>query len=226
MQINPPVNHYENEISFNITPDEDEIKRDLNLNENYSEKTFLGHNKNLKNSKEIIYEQNNIVPHLSHINKEKKFYIDSPQKSQKQEENFILQHEAKDLIDKTRRMMENLDVHKFNDYELKRNLTSVDKSFNKNIPSDDYIEEKPSDYKKIIKVDNSPTNQNNFSFNNTNSNVLNQKLLDKIKHIKILEKEIKEKNLTIDKLNSKLDKQTEEIKKLNDKLNVNRYFLK
>ena len=59
----------------------------------------------------------------------------------------------------------------------KENLTSVNKSFNKNIPSDDYIDEKPSNYKRIIKVDNSPTNQNNFSFNNTNSNVLNQKLL-------------------------------------------------
>jgi len=221
VQISPPVNQYENEISFNITPDEDEIKRDLHIYENNSAKKYLA------NSKEYSNENNNKnLQNPTQINKEKKLYVNSLQNSQKQEENFYLQHDAKDLIEKTRRMMENLDVHKFNDYELKRNLTSVDKSFNKNITSDDYIEERPSDFKKIMKLDNSSNTQNIFSFSNTNSNVLNQKLLEKIKHIKLLEKEIKEKNLTIDKLNSKLDKQTEDIKKLNEKLNVYRYFLK
>ena len=221
MQISPPVNQYENEISFNITPDEDEIKRDLHIYENNSAKKYLA------NSKEYSNENNNKnLQNPTQINKEKKLYVNSLQNSQKQEENFYLQHDAKDLIEKTRRMMENLDVQRFNDYELKRNLTSVDKSFNKNITSDDYIEERPSDFKKIMKFDNSSNTQNIFSFSNTNSNVLNQKLLEKIKHIKLLEKEIKEKNLTIDKLNSKLDKQTEDIKKLNEKLNVNRYFLK
>jgi peptidoglycan hydrolase CwlO-like protein len=35
-----------------------------------------------------------------------------------------------------------------------------------------------------------------------------------------MEKEIKDKNSLIEKLNSKLDKQHEDIKKLNEKLNV------
>jgi hypothetical protein len=51
-------------------------------------------------------------------------------------------------------------------------------------------------------------------------NILNQRLLEKIKVIKNLEKESKEKSLVIDKLNAKIDKQHDDIKKLTDKLNV------
>jgi hypothetical protein len=49
---------------------------------------------------------------------------------------------------------------------------------------------------------------------------LNGRLLEKIKIIKNYEKEMKEKNTLVDKLNLRINKQNEEIKKLNDKLNV------
>jgi len=44
--------------------------------------------------------------------------------------------------------------------------------------------------------------------------------LEKIKIIKNIEKELKDKNLTIEKLNIKIDRQHDEINKLNEKLNV------
>lgn len=55
-----------------------------------------------------------------------------------------------------------------------------------------------------------------------NINTLNIRLLEKVKTIKNQEKEIKEKNLIIEKLQIKVDKQKEEIKRLSDKLNVNK----
>ena len=182
------------------------------------------------------------------------------------EENKRIQIEAKELIEKTRRMMENLDdnIQKFDFSEIKKyssankkmkNLMVInEKNENRKLQIEkldangnnisinnlpklapdaqlDYLEEKPFDLMKILRVENAPNpTQNNpnppHSTSNPTLNTLNQKLLEKIKTIKFLEKELKEKNSTIDKLNSKLDKQNEEIKKLNEKLTVKFLSLK
>jgi hypothetical protein len=198
-----------------------------------------------KDSKETIYE--NVNMHM---------YDD--------EENKRIQIEAKELIEKTRRMMENLDdnIHKFHSSEIKNYssanknmknpMVGIEKNENRklqiqksdtnnlsinnfpNFTTDsqfDYLEEKPFDIMKIMKIENPSNTAQNISYSpnstsNTNLNTLNKKLLEKIKTIKFLEKEVKEKNSTIDKLNSKLDKQNEEIKKLNEKLTVKFLSLK
>ncbi len=54
---------------------------------------------------------------------------------------------------------------------------------------------------------------------------MNIKLLEKIKICKNQEKELKEKNDFIGKLQIKIDKQKDEIKKLTEKLNVEIIFL-
>jgi hypothetical protein len=59
-----------------------------------------------------------------------------------------------------------------------------------------------------------------LGLNSNTFNTLNGRLLEKIKIIKNYEKEMKEKNTLVDKLNLRINKQNEEIKKLNDKLNV------
>lgn len=78
----------------------------------------------------------------------------------------------------------------------------------------DLNEEKPIEPPKLIRIekdDNNPNTKLNF-------NSLNQRLLEKIKVIKNYEKELKDKNTIIDRLSLKLDKQKEEITKLNEKL--------
>ena len=94
------------------------------------------------------------------------------------------------------------------------------------------IEESPADLSTIRKIgimddkhftkENQTSNMNNSLINNSpyNINTINQRLLEKIKIIKNLEKELKEKTSVIQKLNSKLDKQNLEIIKLNEKLNI------
>ena len=54
-----------------------------------------------------------------------------------------------------------------------------------------------------------------------NTNAINQRLLEKIKTIKNMEKEQKEKNQTIETLRNKVEKQKEEIVRLNELLLVN-----
>jgi hypothetical protein len=284
------LNSNDYEISFNLTPDEDEIKKDL-INENNNPHF------NMKIKSSGVKKEGDKKFKNGSTKFQNNIYVQNTNSDSG--ENSKLQLEAKDLIEKTRRMMENLDVHRYNETEIKKNLISVhDKhSFSiKNVPypnedrsdkhnytdpsssnknkilnskqfynsndpikntqnilpnENDYTftEEKPKDLNKIIKIENSTNNFQNFqsinslhtfnsnsssiphkdfnnNYDNNTNNILNQKLLEKIKQIKILEKELKEKNTTIDKLNSKLGKQNEEIKKLNDKLNVNFIFLK
>jgi hypothetical protein len=83
-----------------------------------------------------------------------------------------------------------------------------------------FCEEKPAD----LSVKREEFNQNNTQ--NKNTSLLNQKLLEKIKIIKTLEKDVKDKNAMINGLNNKIDKQADEIKKLNEKLNVFYNFIK
>ncbi len=179
----------------------------------------------MNNNKEINMEDNYIYTFESNFNK---FYLDNELNNQDLEhENIKIQNEAKELIEKTRRMMETIDAHKFNsDLNTinKPPFTSISNpSATARSKFSDYFEEKPFDYTKIAKIEKEDNKSKIKSFNldcNTNLNLLNQRLLEKIKIIKNLEKEIKDKNNFIEKLNSKIDKQHDEIKKLNDKLNV------
>ena len=101
-------------------------------------------------------------------------------------------------------------------------------------------EEKPCDISKINKVANTSINNtlnNNFTENSLllNNNIdesfksnysngnlyhnssMNQRLLEKIKLIKVLETDLKEKNSLIDKLNNKIEKQNVELSRLKSK---------
>ena len=109
-------------------------------------------------------------------------------------ESMKIQIEAKELIEKTKKMMEGIDTQRKSCYS--------------------FTEEKQNDICKIIKNEGS----NIIKIDNINS--LNKRLLEKIKIIKNLEKEVKDKNATIDRLNSKIIKQKEDITRLNDKINV------
>lgn len=117
----------ENEISFNITPDEEEIKKDIKSEEN----------------------------------------------SELENQNIKIQNEAKELIEKTRRMMETLDAHKFSDgnnfenvniynkkiannsnFETINNPNSSDNKFHTSRGGvNEYAEEKPFDPAKILKIE-------------------------------------------------------------------------
>jgi hypothetical protein len=93
--------------------------------------------------------------------------------------------------------------------------------------SESHQEEKPFDpvCLPITEVNKSKTNL--FSVlpsQTTNMNNLNERLLEKIKIIKNYEKEIKDKNILMEKLQIKVDKQQAEIKKLKEKLIVNFIF--
>ncbi len=102
------------------------------------------------------------------------------------------------------------------------------------------VEEKPFDINKVNPIINSSNNHtlnnniisensiliNNvdesFKSNYSNGNLhinqsMNSRLLEKIKSIKILEKELKEKNVIIENLNSKIEKQKNFIQKLSEK---------
>jgi hypothetical protein len=180
----------EPEISFNITPDEDEIKCNL-VTDNY-------------NHFEEDYEM----------------------------ENNKIQKEAKELIMKTRKMMETIDAHRYSSIgggdEILTNFESYRGGDLKELSQPqynsagkaehtDFQEEKPYDPSMIKKSEKK--SEINSRTNNNNS-ILNQRLLEKIKIIKTLEKDLKDKNSLIDRLNLKIDKQGMEINKLNERLNV------
>lgn len=129
-----------------------------------------------------------------------------------EKENDKAQFEAKKLIEMTRRVMESMEVNK-NNKENSICNTSI------NLNSNEYFEEKPIDPNKILKIEKDELK--NIVQNNS---IQNSRVLEKIKIIKNLEKEIKEKNLLIERLNLKIDKQHEDYKKLLEKFNVN-YFL-
>jgi hypothetical protein len=97
-----------------------------------------------------------------------------------------------------------------------------------------YAEEKPIDSSKIIKTEkdefvkcgfkngltNSNLSSNNLMNVNVNVNSLNQRLLEKIRIIKQMEKQLKDKEILVERLNTKIDKQKEEITNLNEKLKL------
>jgi chromosome segregation protein len=127
----------------------------------------------------------------------------------------IIKKEARQLIAKTRHLMENLEINKLKQnsfYEFSGYNPGVTKIFSgiKRCNSSSPIKKKSE--KNL-----------NEELNNTNSesNTL-KRLLEKTKHCKVLEKTLKEKITLIDKLHNKLEKKNEIITKLNDDLLVER----
>ena len=109
--------------------------------------------------------------------------------------------------------METIDAHKFsselntiNKVNTKTALPAFTNEFaTARSKFSDYSEEKPFDHTKISKIEKDDNKSKNkilfYSLDyNTNLNLLNQRLLEKIKIIKNLEKEIRDKNNLIEKL--------------------------
>jgi hypothetical protein len=108
-----------------------------------------------------------------------------------EEENKQLQSNAKDLVAKTKRMMEEMGTDKY-----------LSLSRSKSPKSDE------DDGKMLIQ---------SCSHRNPNLDILmSQRLVDKSKRVMELEREVKEKNHIIEKLQAKLEKKNEEVNRLNE----------
>lgn len=152
------------------------------------------------------------------------------------EENLRIQSEAKELIKKTRNMMENLDMNKVKSFSKspthKKFSVSFD-SWNKKILEEENIENNKkknflnNSLRSCSNKDNNLENEiymkNHLSVNIDN---MTKKIINLTKINKNMEKELKDKNALIKKLNEKLDKKSEEIWKLNDLVSVKKNFLK
>ena len=74
-----------------------------------------------------------------------------------EKDNFKIQNEAKELIEKTRRMMVSLDAHKLENNE------NLNLSYSTNLNSNnEYYEEKPVDSGKILKIEKNDSNNSKF----------------------------------------------------------------
>ena len=88
-----------------------------------------------------------------------KFQIDE-EDDNLEKENGKIQSEAKELIEKTRRMMESLDAHKMSNREsITINSSAVSSSMN--LYNSEYFEEKPIDSTRIIKIEKDEVNRSN-----------------------------------------------------------------
>jgi len=237
------------EISFNITPEEDELKRSINSSK-----------KNTNNPSNITSPLSKLCSHSGNSN------LDI---SELEKANIENQKQIESLLEKTKSFLDKRDTtnkpnssngedngifvkipcnslkpNRVNNNTNEKSSTNISAITDKHKSSksiEDYsaldnnynVEESPHDMtgiKKIGMIDEKLLSKENLTSNNSslinnsssciNINSINQRLLEKIKIIKNLEKELKEKNNTIQKLNSKLDKQKEEIIKLNEKLNT------
>jgi hypothetical protein len=123
-----------------------------------------------------------------------------------EEENLKLQNEAKHLISKTKRIMEDMGTS---------NYLSLSRSKSPKSPR----------LRASIGSPNSSFDEKTFvqscSHRNASLDLLmSQRLIDKSKRVKELEKELKEKNYLIEKLQAKLEGKTTEVIRLNECLMV------
>jgi hypothetical protein len=141
-----------NEISFNITPDEDEIKNEIRR----MAKESVVDEANYRNNFNIVDNDGN------KSNEDNYEYEDMeiPQTREFEKENVKIQNEAKELIEKTRRMMETIDAHKLNDNKISNVKTYSNTS--RNNMNNEYIEEKPFESLKIIKMEKEDINKSNI----------------------------------------------------------------
>lgn len=160
-------NDTDRSLSFNVTPEEEDIKRNL-LTIDICEGKYI-------------------------------FILDKPLINNIEKESMKYRNEAERLIQNTKKMMESFEINKSEILSTKR----VTESSYFNTIYDD----KPLETKSVISE-------------KVTSSKVNDRLLEKVKIIKSLEKELKEKNALIDRLNNKLYKQNDDINKLKEKLNV------
>jgi chromosome segregation ATPase len=163
--------------------------------------------------------------------------FNNPQNSENFEfDNLKIQKEAIELIAKTKKIMENLDTEgKLNFIDNKNysiqgrqlngpNISpSLKSSRAKKKSSSPPIKSLNKTYTQIHVANQNLDDENYLkSYNNSNMNSLQQRLLEKIKESKSLEKELKDKNSLIDKLHVKLDRKNDELTKLNEVLTQER----
>jgi uncharacterized coiled-coil protein SlyX len=127
---------------------------------------------------------------------------DKPIENSIEKESIRYRNDAERLIENTKKMMESFET----------NTLST-----KRVTESSYfhtIDDKPGEMSRV-------SDKTNISIasNSSHSNV-NQRLLEKVKIIKSLEKDLKEKNSLIDRLNNKIFKQKDDINKLTEKLTV------
>lgn len=134
-----------------------------------------------------------------------------------EDENNKIKKEAKDLIAKTRKMMENLDLDKIklSDKSNKSPRLNSPSNLSQSLRNST----SPLIQKSSQSMDEEITLKNHL---NLNLNTLNQRLIEKTKLIKSMDKEVKEKNSIIEKLHQKIEKKNEEISKLNEILTKER----
>jgi hypothetical protein len=107
--------------------------------------------------------------------------------------------DAERIIENTKRMMESLESHSLSTKRV------TDSSYFQTID--------PCETSKI-------SDKTIISMYSQGGSKMNQQLLEKAKIIKALEKELKEKNALIDRLNNKVFKMKDDMNRLNEKLNV------
>jgi hypothetical protein len=163
------ISSNEHEISFNITPDEEDIRKDVGRLSERADKEYLSNSdvyeKNNKN--EIIicnYGNNNLY---TFDNKNSDNEDENNYSIMLEKENFYVQKEAKELIEKTRKMMETIEANKMSVYEdfnydnaiiNNSNLHSntnqkISNHFQHNNNNEYYPEEKPFESLKIVKME-------------------------------------------------------------------------
>lgn len=145
------------------------------------------------------------------------------------QESSKIQADAKELIERTRRMMENLDMDKLKEQSAgkqsqrkkqtrPRSPTRRDKAQHLSLSSRSHIKSMSPSSRVRHCTDDDILLRNHLTLNVGN---INQSLLDKTKQIKALEKELKEKSNLIGRLHEKANKKNEEIARLNELLAVN-----
>lgn len=149
-----------------------------------------------------------------------------------EEENVKIQKEAKELIHKTRKMMENLDMDKLKMNKAKSNNLNESILCNSTRSLKDRSHSRKKKFANSFEkferechtqiVDNEVHMKNHINLNLKN---MNNRLMEKTKIIKNLERELREKNANISKLQEKLEQKNEEILRLNEALIVNYYNL-
>lgn len=117
-----------------------------------------------------------------------------------EEENKKIKNEAKNLIEKTRKVIEDLELNKIKSPSFKPKVSFYSTNSRSLSPQNIHVH-----------LPENPTE---------NITLITTKLLEKTKLIKGLERDLKDKNALIEQLHSKLDKKNQEISRLNESLIV------
>jgi hypothetical protein len=192
-------------------------------------------------------EKNNKRLHITNNSKEEQNNIKDFENFETQ--NLKIQEEAKQLIMKTKKIIENLDSNvKLNLTEVKNTMPVLSKEFDKEIKENKEVINSSFESFRQVRSSKSPKTKKEKShsiinrsytdikssnkiledevifktYNNISTSSIQQRLLEKVKECKVYERELKDKNSLIQKLHIKLDRKNEEITKLNEVLTQER----